>query len=153
MEDLKKKHFSIIHRAGQTLISHVSIESKENWKEGHKRKVNGDQHLAGELKFMDTWSIQEGYSGESGDKIFFCREKRTRGSLPKLYAGYDAELLPLRLLPQIHLYLEKYVPSNLHILLFSLFYIFPLLHTCSLLPQTWIFPPSVLMCVFCRSKS
>ena len=153
MEDLKKNHFSIIHRAGQTLTSHVSNESKENWKEGHKRKVNGDQHLAGELKFMDTWSIQEGYSGESGDKIFFCREKRTRGSLPKLYAGYDAELLPLRLLPQIHLCLEKYVPSNLHILLFSLFYIFPLLHTYSLLPQTWIFPLSGLMCVFCRSKS
>lgn len=84
MEDLKIKHFSIIHRTSQTLTSYVSNESKENWKEGHKRKVSGDQYLAGELKFIDTWGIQEGYSGESGDKIFFCREKRTRGNLPKL---------------------------------------------------------------------
>lgn len=34
----------------------------------------------------------KGFSEESGDKIFFCSEKRTIGKLPKLYAGYNAEL-------------------------------------------------------------
>ena len=55
------------------------------------------QHLAGELRFTDTWSIQR--AKESGDKIVFCREKRRVGNLPELFAGYDESFYQSSSLP------------------------------------------------------
>ena len=56
------------------------------------------QHLTWRTEGYGHLKHPKGYSEASGDKILFCTEKRTIGNLPKLYTGYNTELLPERVI-------------------------------------------------------